>query len=88
MALPPPDITARYVDKDGKPTIELFNWIRSIGLGLRASYAVASLPPATGLAGARTSVSDATVTTFASVVTGGGTNFVPIYSDGTNWRIG
>jgi hypothetical protein len=39
-------------------------------------------------AGARSFVTDATATTFASVVAGGGANGVPVYSDGTNWRIG
>lgn len=39
-------------------------------------------------AGARWFVTDANATTFASIVTGGGANGVPVYSDGTNWRIG
>ncbi len=39
-------------------------------------------------AGTRAFVSDATVTTFASIVAGTGGNKVPVYSDGTNWRIG
>lgn len=39
-------------------------------------------------AGARHFVTDATATTFASIVAGGGANGVPVYSDGTNWRIG
>lgn len=43
---------------------------------------------ATAGAGARAFVSDATATTFASVVVGGGANGVPVYSDGSNWRIG
>lgn len=47
---------------------------------------VASL--ATGSAGMRSFVTDATTTTFGSVVTGGGSNSVPVYHDGTNWRIG
>lgn len=39
-------------------------------------------------AGARAFVTDATATTFASIVAGSGSNGVPVYSDGTNWRIG
>jgi len=52
-------------------------------------FTVALLPsaPASG-AGARAFVSDANATTFASVVAGGGANTVPVYSDGTNWRVG
>ena len=53
------------------------------------SVTVATLPAAgTAGAGARAFVSDANATTFASVVAGGGANGVPVYSDGTNWRIG
>ena len=50
---------------------------------------VASLPAAaTAGAGARSMVTDATATTFASTVAGGGSNKVPVVSDGTNWLIG
>ena len=50
---------------------------------------VADLPSAaTAGAGARAFVTDATATTFASTVAGGGANSVPVYSDATNWRIG
>lgn len=39
-------------------------------------------------AGARGFVTDATATTFLSTVAGGGSNKVPVVSDGTNWLIG
>ena len=39
-------------------------------------------------AGARAFVYDATTTTFASAVIGGGSNRVPVYSNGRNWLIG
>jgi len=39
-------------------------------------------------AGARAVVTDANATTFAAIVAGGGANVVPVFSDGTNWRIG
>lgn len=52
-------------------------------------YTVADLPSAvTSGTGARAFVSDANATTFASTVAGGGANRVPVYSDGTNWKIG
>lgn len=53
---------------------------------LTTTYTVAGLP--TGAAGMRAFVTDANATTFASVVAGGGANGVPVYHDGTNWRIG
>lgn len=50
---------------------------------------VATLPTAASAgAGARAFVTDANATTFASIVAAGGANGVPVYSDGTNWRIG
>lgn len=53
---------------------------------------VVTLPAAgTAGAGARAFVTDATVAAsgnFGATVTGGGANGVPVYSDGTNWRIG
>lgn len=53
------------------------------------TYLVAALPSAvTSGAGATLFVTDATATTFASTVAGGGSNKVPVYSDGTNWLIG
>jgi|SRR6516162_2195236 hypothetical protein len=38
--------------------------------------------------GTRGFVTDANATTFQSIVAGGGSNGVPVFSDGTNWRIG
>lgn len=53
------------------------------------SVAVASLPSAsTAGAGARAFVTDANATTYLSTVAGGGSNKVPVVSDGTNWLIG
>jgi hypothetical protein len=53
------------------------------------SVATTALPSATTVGkGAKAFVSDATVATFASAYTGGGSNNVPVYSDGTVWRIG
>ena len=53
------------------------------------SSTVASLGSASAAgAGARRYVTDATVTTFATSVVGGGSNKVPVYSNGTSWLIG
>lgn len=43
---------------------------------------------ATAGAGTRAFISDATSASFNTVVTGGGGNVVPVFSDGTNWRVG
>lgn len=51
---------------------------------------VAALPGAPGT-GARSAVTDANATLTAgigAVVAGGGANIVPVFFDGTNWRIG
>lgn len=44
--------------------------------------------PTTVVQGARRMVTDATATTFHSVVAGGGANIVPVFFDGTDWRVG
>ena len=52
-------------------------------------YTVATLPTAsTSNAGTRTFVSDSTTTAFGATVTGGGSNTVPVYSNGTSWKVG
>jgi hypothetical protein len=54
-----------------------------------ASYTVAALPSAvTSGAGARTFVTNALTPTFGATVVGGGAVFTPVYSDGTNWKVG
>jgi hypothetical protein len=53
------------------------------------SFTVATLP--TTEAGARAFVTDGSVVAagnFGTVVAGAGANGVPVYYDGTNWRIG
>jgi hypothetical protein len=52
-----------------------------------AVYKVADLPSAT-TAGQRTFVSDSNTTTFNATVVGGGSNTVPVFSNGTNWKVG
>lgn len=50
---------------------------------------VSALPTCnSGREGQRRSVTDATATTFFSVVAGSGSNHVPVVCDGTSWRIG
>ncbi len=52
------------------------------------SYTVATLPSAsTSGEGSLAFVTDANATTARSVVAGGGSNKVVVFSDGTNWRI-
>jgi len=57
---------------------------------LQRPSTVALLPTAAEgrIVGSRCMVNDATATTFASVVAGSGSNVVPVYFDGTDWRIG
>jgi len=69
-----------------------FRW-QIMGTTIRAAtYTVATLPSAaTRGAGAAAFVSDSNATHAAGLgntVVGGGANFVPVYSDGTNWKIG
>ena len=53
------------------------------------NYTVATLPSAvTSGKGARAFVTDALGPTFGSTVVTGGAVAVPVYSDGTNWKVG
>lgn len=52
----------------------------------KKSYTVAALP--TGVFGDCAIVSDALAPTFGATVVGGGAIKVPVYSDGTNWKVG
>jgi hypothetical protein len=53
------------------------------------NYTVATLPSAvTSGLGARSFVTDALAPTFGATVVGGGAVAVPVYSDGTNWKVG
>ena len=53
------------------------------------NYTVATLPSAvTSGKGSRSFVTDALLPTFGSTVSGGGAVAVPVYSDGTNWKVG
>lgn len=61
--------------------------IDSIGAKL-PTLTVGTLPAAASHTGYRANVSDANATTFNSIVAAGGTNYVPVFCDGTNWRIG
>jgi hypothetical protein len=58
--------------------------------GVTWAYPVTTVAglPAAGTAGRRSFVTDATLAVFASIVAGSGANGVPVYDDGTNWRIG
>lgn len=60
-------------------------WFQSL-TGAFKPVTVAKLPRPS--LGGRAFVTDATATTFADVVSGGGTNPVPVYSDGLAWRVG
>jgi hypothetical protein len=54
-----------------------------------AVYTVATLPSAVTLGkGARAFVSDALAPVFGSTVVTGGAVATPVYSDGTNWKVG
>ena len=53
------------------------------------NYTVATLPSAvTAGVGARSFVTDALTPTFGATVVTGGSVAVPVYSDGTDWKVG
>jgi len=63
------------------------------GIGLIGTTGISSLPsPSTAGAGARSFITDSDAaynsTSLGNIAVGGGANGVPVYSDGTNWRVG
>ena len=67
--------------------------IKGSGTIQSGAYTIGSLPSATVGVGTRAVVTDAnctvlTVGTLLSNISGGAGNVLPVYSDGTNWRIG
>ena len=77
-------MTAAWVDMmqmPGLPATPVFDRVTTLPV-------VVSELPAAGFPGRRAFVTNASATTFASIVSGGGANAVPVYDDGTNWRIG
>jgi hypothetical protein len=58
-------------------------------LKLGSVYAFTDLPDAVVAGvGARAFVTDSSVSTFGTTVAGGGAIKVPVYSDGTDWKVG
>jgi hypothetical protein len=73
-------------------TVEIYKAIYVLQQTITSSprlpvYTVGTLPvaPTTGTVAL---VTDANATTFASAVAAGGVNIVPVYFNGTTWRIG
>jgi hypothetical protein len=91
LPLSPKEFEQRYQDQLNNILRLYFNQIQAtLGqLAATTNYLVADLPSAVDSgSGARAFVSNATSPTFGSVVVGGGAVKTPVYSDGTNWRVG
>jgi hypothetical protein len=92
-------IIVRHHQTDGSSKLEgqqsdgtIKWWITDKGTFVGGTFTVATLPAAAaGLKNAHAFVTDGSVVAagnFGTVVAGGGANNVPVYCDGTNWRIG
>ena len=97
LPLPPLEYDRVYFDQMLNILRLYFNRLDSLTTQLMASgvvppltnYTVATLPSAvTSGKGARSFVTDALGPTFGATVVTGGAVAVPVYSDGTNWKVG
>jgi len=97
LPLSPLEYDRQYFDQLLNVLRLYFNRIDALNTQLTASgvipplinYTVATLPSAaTSGKGARSFVTDATAPTFGATVVGAGAVAVPVYSDGTNWKVG
>ena len=93
----PADYDPNYINQLNNVLRLYFNQIDNILGQMKAStdvppltnYTVATLPSAaTSGKGARSFVTDALAPTFGATVVTGGAVAVPVYSDGTNWKVG
>jgi hypothetical protein len=79
--------------RSGLMAIEWYDALKNLeklgllDLALAPTLTVSQLPAA-GNRSANNFVTDATATTFGTIVAGGGANKVPVYDDGAAWRIG
>jgi hypothetical protein len=81
----------RYQDQLNNVLRLYFNQLDKIIGQLNANLPVlvADLPSASVAGvGSRAFVTNSSVSTFGSTVAGGGSTKVPVYSDGTNWKVG
>jgi hypothetical protein len=81
----------RYIDQLNNILRLYFNQLDKIigQLNTNVPVLVANLPSASVVGvGSRAFVTNSSVSTFGSTVAGGGSTKVPVYSDGTNWKVG
>lgn len=97
LPLAPFEYDRQYADQLNNVLRLYFNRIDSILDQLKTdaiipaltNYTVATLPSAvTSGKGARSFVTDALAPTFGATVVTGGAVATPVYSDGTNWKVG
>jgi hypothetical protein len=97
LPLSPFEYDRQYTDQLNNVLRLYFNRVDSILNQLKTdeiipaltNYTVATLPSAvTSGKGARSFVTDALLPTFGATVAAGGAVATPVYSDGTNWKVG
>ena len=97
LPLATPEYSYQYQDQLNNILRLYFNRIDAVTAQLKISsnvpaltnYTVSTLPSAvTAGVGARSFVTDALGPTFGATVVTGGAVAVPVYSDGTNWKVG
>jgi hypothetical protein len=97
LPLAPTEYGRQYTDQINNVLRLYFNRVDAILNQLKTddvipaltNYTVATLPSAvTSGKGSRSFVTDVLLPTFGSTVAGGGAVATPVYSDGTNWKVG
>ena len=97
LPLAPTEYNRQYIDQINNVFRLYFNRVDAILNQLKTdeiipaltNYTVATLPSAvTSGKGARSFVTDALAPVFGATVATGGATATPVYSDGTNWKVG
>jgi hypothetical protein len=97
LPTPPVEYDTVYIEQFNNVLRLYFNRLQGVLSQLNTSevipaltnYTVATLPSAADSGvGARSFVTNALAPAFGSTVVGGGAVATPVYSDGTNWKVG
>jgi hypothetical protein len=84
-----PNALAQYIKEAGTPTPAFYTFLNALTRPIpKEVKTVATLPAAASNTGVSYIVTDANATTFMSTVASGGSNIVPVFSNGTLWKIG
>lgn len=87
-----PSVAGKIINPDGTPAREWVTFFDDLTTYIRTpsleSKTFAQLPAAASNTGVRYLVTNSNTAVFNATVAGGGANIVPVFSNGTDWKVG